>query len=117
LFLVGAILLEVTATLSMKGALQHPALYTLIVVGYLGSFACLTLVLKARMPLGVAYGIWGASGVALTAIMSMILFDEPLTALMGVGIVLVIGGVLCVEFGAQQAHQSGPEAHEKETVA
>ncbi|AZG46198.1 DMT family transporter [Gordonia insulae] len=117
LFLVGAIVLEVTATLSMKGALHHPALYALIVVGYLGSFVCLTLVLKAQMPLGVAYGIWGASGVALTAIMSMILFDEPLTALMGVGIVLVIGGVLCVELGAQKAHADAMPARQKESAA
>ncbi|MGC4962881.1 DMT family transporter [Gordonia sp. DT218] len=117
LLLVGAILLEVTATLSMKGALEHPALYAVMVIGYLGSFVCLTLVLRARMPLGVAYGIWGASGVALTAVMSKVLFDEPLTAVMSIGIVLVIGGVLCVEIGAQTARPKGaPEAHEKQTV-
>ncbi|WAC53794.1 DMT family transporter [Gordonia sp. SL306] len=117
LFLVGAILLEVTATLSMKGALEHPALYAVMVIGYLGSFVCLTLVLRARMPLGVAYGIWGASGVALTAIMSKVIFDEPLTAVMSVGILLVIGGVLCVEIGAQSAQQKdAPEELEKQAM-
>jgi small multidrug resistance pump len=29
-----------------------------------------------------------------------VLFDEPLTALMGLGIVLIAGGVLLVELGA-----------------
>ena len=50
--------------------------------------------------LGVAYGIWAASGVALTAIASKALFQEPLTPLMMGGIVLIIGGVLLVEVGA-----------------
>lgn len=105
LFLVAAIILEVTATLSLKGAIEHPGLYAVVAIGYLGSFSSLALVLRAGMALGVAYGIWGACGVALTAVMSSLLFGEPLTALMGLGIVLVIGGVLCVELGSQAAHK------------
>ncbi|MFD9480832.1 MULTISPECIES: SMR family transporter [Streptomyces] len=58
LLLLAAILLEATATLSLRGALDHPALYALVAVGYLGSFAALSLVLRAGMALGVAYGIW-----------------------------------------------------------
>lgn len=100
---MAAILVEVAATLALKGALQHPALYAVVVVGYIGAFVCLSLVLRAGMGLGVAYGIWGACGVVLTAVFSMILFDEPLTLIMGAGIVLVIGGVLCVELGSQAA--------------
>ena len=50
--------------------------------------------------LGVAYGIWAASGVALTAVASKALFKEPLTALMMGGIALIIAGVLLVELGA-----------------
>ena len=49
---------------------------------------------------GVAYGIWAASGVALTAVASKALFKEPLTALMMGGIALIIAGVLLVELGA-----------------
>ncbi|MFJ8729105.1 DMT family transporter [Streptomyces bauhiniae] len=104
LLLTSAILLEVTATLSLRGALDHPALYVLVVVGYVGSFTVLALVLRAGLALGVAYGIWGASGVALTAILAALFFGDPLTAVMGVGIGLVIAGVLCVELGAQAAH-------------
>lgn len=57
------------------------------------------------MALGVAYGIWGATGVALTAVGSLLLFGEPITALMGIGIIVIIAGVLCVELGAQAAHK------------
>ncbi|WP_409467483.1 DMT family transporter [Streptomyces sp. HC307] len=104
LLLIAAILLEVTATLFLRGALDHPALYVVAAVGYVGSFVALSRVLRAGMALGVAYGIWGASGVALTAVLATIVFGDPLTAMMGVGIALVIAGVLCVELGSQAAH-------------
>lgn len=105
LLLVGAILTEVTASLSLKGALTHPALYAVVAVGYITAFVLLAFVLRTGMALGVAYGIWGASGVALTAVGSLVVFGEPITLLMGIGIVVVIAGVLCVELGAQAAHR------------
>lgn len=109
LLLAAAILLEVTATLSLRGALDHPALYVLVTVGYIGSFTALFFVLRAGLSIGVAYGIWSASGVALTAILATLVFGDPLTTVMGVGIGLVIAGVLCVELGAQGA--SSRESH------
>ncbi|GGM44537.1 cation transporter [Promicromonospora citrea] len=109
-FLVAAITLEVTGSLSLKAALDAPALYLLVAVGYLGSFLALFLSLRSGMGLGVAYGIWGASGVALTAVMSLVVFGEPITPLMGLGIVLVMGGVLLIELGSQAAQKNGREA-------
>lgn len=109
LLLVAAIFCEVTATLSLKGALDHPALYVVVVVGYLASFGLLAAVLRRGMALGVAYGIWGALGVALTAGASAVVFDEPLTGLMVAGLVLIVGGVLLVEAGAELG--AGTAAH------
>lgn len=103
LLLVAAILSEVAGALSLKAALDHPGFYVIVAVGYLGAFTLLALVLRTGMALGVAYGIWGASGVALTAIGSLVFFGEPITFLMGIGIVVIIAGVLCVELGAQAA--------------
>lgn len=103
LLLAAAILSEVTASLSLKAALEQPAFYAVVAVGYLAAFILLALVLRTGMALGVAYGIWGASGVALTAVASSLFFGEPITLLMGIGIVVVIVGVLCVELGAQAA--------------
>lgn len=102
--LVAAIACEVTASLSLKAALDHPAFFGLVGVGYIASFVLIALVLKQGMALGVAYGIWGAMGVAATAVLSSLIFDESLTALMGVGIALIIAGVLTVELGSQKAH-------------
>lgn len=101
LFLIGAIVFEVAATLSLRMATHGKKLWFAgVAIGYLAAFGFLTLTLNAGMGLGVAYGIWAASGVALTAILSKLLFDEPFTWIMGAGIALVIGGVLLVELGA-----------------
>lgn len=109
LFLLGAILTEVAASLSLKAALDHPAFYVVVVVGYLAAFVFLSLLLRAGLALGVAYGIWGALGVALTAIFSAVVFGEPLTPIMVVGLALIIGGVLCVELGHQRATGTADE--------
>lgn len=101
--LAAAIVCEVAGSLALKGALDRPALYVVVVIGYLGAFVFLARTLKAGLPLGVAYGIWGATGVALTAGLSALIFAEPLTPLMGAGIAVIIAGVLCVELGSQRA--------------
>ena len=105
LFLLLAIVLEVAGSLSLKAALNAPGLYAVVVPAYLAAFVLLSATLRTGMGLGVAYGIWGAMGVALTAVMSLILFGEPITLLMGLGIAAVMAGVLCVELGRQAAEK------------
>ena len=100
----GAIVSEVSATLALRQALNHPGFYIVVVgIGYALAFILLSLTLKAGMPLGVAYGLWGALGVALAAVLSMLVFGEPITVLVALGIALIMAGVLLVEVGAQRA--------------
>lgn len=101
--LLGAIVAEVTGSLSLKAALEQPGFYVLVVFGYVGAFALMNAVLRQGLPLGVAYGIWAALGVAATAVLSALFFDERLTAIMVGGLVLIIVGVLMVEIGSQRA--------------
>lgn len=103
--LAGAIATEVTATLSLKAALDQPGWYVAVIVGYVAAFTFLSLALRAGMGLGVAYGIWGALGVALTAVFGLLLFGEPLTPVMVAGLALIVVGVLVIELGAQQARR------------
>lgn len=110
LWLAGAIAVEVTASLALQAAVDAPGWYALVVAGYLSAFFCLTRVLKGGMAIGVAYGIWGAAGVALTAVMASILFDQALTGVMILGLVLIVAGVLLVELGSQRAHAARAEA-------
>ncbi|MET0197968.1 MULTISPECIES: DMT family transporter [Nocardiaceae] len=102
--LASAIVSEVAASLSLKAALNTPAWYGVVVAGYGASFVLLSLILRMGSPIGKTYGIWAASGIALTAVLGTAVFGEPLTPTMLAGIVLVIGGVVLVEFGAGRAH-------------
>ena len=99
----GDIISEVSATLALRQALNQPGFYVMVGIGYALAFILLSLTLKAGMPLGVAYGLWGALGVALTAVLSMFVFGEPITVLVALGIALIMAGVLLVEVGAQRA--------------
>ena len=103
LALGGAVVSEVSATLALRQALEQPGFYAVVGIGYALAFILLSLTLKAGMPLGIAYGIWGALGVALTAVLSMLVFGEPITVLVALGIALIMAGVLLVEVGAQRA--------------
>jgi len=95
-----AIVSEVAATISLKLATDgKKRFYVPVVVGYVVAFSLLAVALTLGLPIGVAYGIWAATGVALTAVLGRVLFREPLTRLMLAGIGLIIVGVLLVELG------------------
>lgn len=98
-FLSVAIVAEVAGTLALKGALNSPVFYVLVVISYTTAFIFLSLTLRTGMPLGIAYGIWGAAGVALTAVFSLVFFAEPLTPIMLAGIACIMAGVILVEIG------------------
>ena len=102
LALAGAILVEVVATLSLRASdgFRKKAWIAPIITGYLLSFYLLYVSLGLGMPVGIAYGVWSACGIALVAVIARFMFDEPLTPMMGLGIVLIVGGVLTIEMVA-----------------
>ena len=97
--LAGAILIEVVATLSLRASdgFRKKAWIIPVTLGYLASFYLLWLSLSLGMPVGIAYGVWTACGVALVAVIARYLFSEPLTWVMMLGIALIIAGVLTIE--------------------
>lgn len=102
LFLSIAIVTEVSGTLALRMATHGArAWYGIVVAGYAVSFVMLALSLGAGMPLGVAYGVWTAAGVAIVAVAGRVLFKEPFTWVMALGIALIAGGVFLVEWGSQ----------------
>ena len=100
--LTGAILIEVVATLSLRASdgFRKKAWLVPVIAGYLASFYLLWVSLSAGMPVGIAYGVWTACGVALVAILARFLFSEPLTPMMAAGIALIVAGVLTIEMAA-----------------
>ncbi|WP_353621304.1 SMR family transporter [Variovorax saccharolyticus] len=49
----------------------------------------------------MTYAVWAGSGVALTAIVGIICFDELITPLRVLGLVLIVGGVISLHIGAR----------------
>ncbi|KJL24758.1 Multidrug transporter EmrE [Microbacterium oxydans] len=97
-----AIALEVSATLSLRAAegFAHPLWLIVVVLGYTGSLWLLSVVLDRGMAVGVAYGIWSAIGVVLTAALGTVLFGELLGPVQIIGVGVIVVGVLLVELGS-----------------
>jgi small multidrug resistance pump len=106
--LLAAIAVEVAATLSLRASQDNSLWLVVVVTGYVGAFVLLTMVLRTGMPVGVAYGIWGAMGTAGTAVLAAIIFGDPFTWPIVAGIALIIAGVLLVEFGSHRAAVEQP---------
>jgi small multidrug resistance pump len=108
LLLGAAIAVEVAATLSLRASQDNSIWLVLVVAGYTGAFVLLTLVLRAGLSIGVAYGIWGALGTAGTAVLAAAIFGDPFTVPIVVGIGLIIAGVLLVELGSHHPADDAP---------
>ena len=92
--LVLAILMEVAATLSLKaaGGGNVPA-GAVVVVGYLGSFVLLAIVLRT-IEIGTTYAIWAGAGTALIAAIGMVALGEAVTAVKVGSLALIVVGVV-----------------------
>jgi multidrug resistance protein EbrA len=69
-----------------------------IVIGYGIAFYALSLALKT-LSLGVAYAIWAGLGTALTAVVGFTIYKEKFSSKKLLGLVLIIGGVILLNFG------------------
>jgi small multidrug resistance pump len=99
LALAGAIIVEVFATMSLRASdgFRKKVWIAPVITGYLVSFWLLWVALALGIPVGIAYGVWSACGVALVAVIARLLFSEPLTWVMVLGIGLIVAGVLTIE--------------------
>lgn len=104
LFLCGAIVTEVTATLCLRASenFSKPGYALVVVLGYVAAFAFLAQALERGMSLGVAYGVWAGAGVAIVAVLGKVVFDDSLTTVTAAGIALIIAGVAVVEIGGAE---------------
>ncbi len=106
LALAGAIAVEVFGTLGLRASdgFRKKVWIGPVVLAYLASFYLLWLALRLGMPIGIAYGVWTACGVALVAVIARFAFRDPLTVKMLVGIGLIVAGVLTIELAAGAGH-------------
>jgi small multidrug resistance pump len=94
-YLLLAIGLEIAGTTSMKLSEGFSRLVpsVLIFVFYAGSFSLLTFALR-RIELSTAYAVWSGVGTAVVAVIGIAWFQETLTAMKAVSLLLIVLGVV-----------------------
>ena len=103
LLLSVAIAAEVTATLALQYAegFSRSPMSAVAVVGYVVAFAFFGASLQAGLPVGFAYAVWAAVGIAAVAVLGRALFGHHLATPQVVGVGVIISGVLMVTLGAK----------------
>ncbi len=95
LHLIIAGLLEVAWAIGLKQTEGWTRLWPSVITALLmmASFFFLSLALRS-LPIGTAYAIWTGIGAVGTALIGIIVFDEPRTAARLVCIVLIVAGIV-----------------------
>jgi quaternary ammonium compound-resistance protein SugE len=98
LLVVVAGLLETGWAIGLKysDGFTRPLPTVLTITGAMASFWLLSVAMKS-LPVGTAYAVWVGIGVLGTAILSAVLFDEPVNLLRALGIVMILGGILALK--------------------
>jgi len=98
LFFAG--LLEIAWAIGLKYSqgFTRPLASVLTIIGMLASFWFLSLALKT-LPVGTGYAVWTGIGAVGTAILGVILFAEPVTAIRIASIGLIIAGIIGLKVG------------------
>jgi small multidrug resistance pump len=106
LYLGTAIVAEVMATSVLKAADGFTRLIPSLIVlaGYATAFYFLFLTLRT-LPLGIAYALWSAVGIALVSVIGWLLYRQSLDAPALLGIGLIVAGVVVIYgFSKSVAH-------------
>ncbi len=95
LFLGIAITGEVIGTTALKASegFTRWGYGSITVISYAISFYFLAIVLKT-IPVGIAYAVWSGAGVAMVALIGIVLFGQKLDLFAYLGIGLIVAGVI-----------------------
>ena len=104
IYLLLAIITEITATLALQASAQFTKLgfSTIVVVGYAASFYFMALTLKV-MPVGIVYAIWSGVGIALIAGIGSVIFGQKLDLPAFFGIALILSGIVVIQMFSKTA--------------
>ena len=100
LLLTCAILVEVLATSMLKSTDGFTRLWPTVgcLVGYAVAIWLLAQSISHGMQVSVGYAVWSALGTTLIVVIGVLFLDEPITWAKIVGVVLVIAGVVTLNF-------------------
>lgn len=91
--------------MKMSDGFTHPVFGLATAACYIISFALLTLALK-HLSLGMAYGIWGGVGTLLTTLVGIVVWDDPFSVIVGIGMIAVVAGIALLSKGTQEAEEA-----------
>ncbi|MFN3230390.1 MAG: DMT family transporter [Asticcacaulis sp.] len=78
---------------------QRPLISLMVGLAMVTSFYFLWLATQ-KLPVGTAYAVWTGIGAAGAAIIGMLIFKEPMTAVRILSLVAIIGGVVGLKLGS-----------------
>ena len=105
-FLLGAVVGETfgTSMLNMSEQFSKPLPSIASLISYGLSFYLLSMALRT-MPVGIAYGIWGAVGIVLITLIGMFVFKQTPDLPAIIGLAFIVAGVLIINlFSKMQVH-------------
>ena len=98
LLLVAAVL-EIGWAIGLKYTHGFSRLWpTLATVGTMAASMFLLALATRAIPIGTAYAVWTGIGAAGTAVLGMVLFNEPATAARIACLAMIVGGVAGLKF-------------------
>lgn len=106
LLLALAIVAEVVGTSALKASDGFTRLVPslVVVVGYVVSFYCLSLVLR-HIPVGITYAVWSGLGIVLITVVAFVLYGQRIDLAGWIGMGLIVAGVLVLNlFSRATAH-------------
>ena len=97
IYLIGAILCEVTGTmlLPVSKNFTKPIISIILVIAYVMAFYLLTFALK-EIPLAIAYATWAGMGVFLVTVLGYYFYSDSLQWQSLIGLLLIAIGVAIV---------------------
>jgi len=100
--LLAAITAEMIATTALRLSEGFSRLgpSIVVVIGYGASFYLLAMALKRGLEMGIAYAIWSGLGTVAIVAIGVLFFQEKLNLGAIAGIVLVILGVVLINFNS-----------------
>ena len=99
ILLLTSILFEIfsTSMLKLSNGFTNITPTIALIIGFGISFTLLIITLK-HIPLSIAYSVWAGLGTAGTALVGMFAFNEDLSTLNIFGLIIIIAGVVIMNF-------------------
>lgn len=93
---------ELAGTMALKHSNGFTRLFPAMLAGacYVLAVWLMSIAMK-QLEMGLTYAVWAASGIAVTAMIGMVVYGEPATAFRLVGLGLVVGGVVLLAIGGK----------------